>query len=141
MYLKVLRKWWRFWQIDLIVVGLATTYNDAYQEVENSQILYSESGEPIGRTSTISWELKESVKEDIRSQLSTFLISQSLWNSYGKKMMCSKKLAVKFYENLGYDNMATWGPTQLPFYIRDGKIYFDSDLSIKREKVLEELGI
>lgn len=144
MKVEVIRsRWWKFWQIDLVIVNLPTSYRDAYYEVEKSGIIYSEVGMPCGKSSSTWWELKDWVKEDIRSQLSGFLISKKLWESYGEKILASKKLQVKFgaWDNFAHAVFDDEDADTLDFYIRGGEIYFDSDLVIKREKVLERIGI
>ena len=76
-------------------------------------------------------ELKSWVIEDVREQLAIRV------QTYHKEVMKAKKLRVKFstteYHQYYFDIMN--------FYVRGGGIYFDFDDAIKRERLLNKLGI
>ncbi len=114
------KHWWRFWQIDVLEFSLPTRYCDAYKEVERKTI--------NGHSYTM--ELCDWVKDDIREQLSTMIVN------HNKLVKKSKKLKVSFYTDMGYASLDT-----MCFYIIDKGIYFDSDDAIKRERLLNKLGI
>ena len=112
---------WKFWQIDELELNLPTRYEDAYEEVEKKLI----------NGSQITMELKSWVIEDVREQLAIRV------ETYRKEVVKAKKLKVSFgtrdHHQYYFDSMN--------FYIRDGRIYFDSDYAIKRERLLNKLGI
>jgi len=143
---RVIRySWWRFWDIDDLEFSLSSKYMDAYEEETR--------------------ELKSWVVEDVREQLGVLLHSVGFFNSdlrcrcslckpnmnYGtsfiipksghnmlnKLVSKAKKLSVRIHTK-EYGQFYT---DFLNFYIIDGVIYFDSDVSIKREKLLNRLGI
>ena len=112
---------WKFWAIDELEFSLPTRYSDAYKEVEKKL--------PNGTSYSI--ELDSWVIEDVREQLSNKV------HKYQKLVSRSKKLRVNFrtsHESQFYSSI-------IDFYYIDGEIYFDSDESIKREKILNKLGI
>ena len=112
---------WKFWVIDELEFALPTRYSDAYQEVEKK----------LPNSTSYSIELRPWVIEDIREQLSNKV------HKYHKLVSRSKKLRVDFRTTQDfqfYNNL-------IDFYYIDGEIYFDSDESIKREKILNKLGI
>lgn len=114
-------KWWRFWQIDRLEFTLYTRYQDAYQEVETKTL----------KETTYSWELMDWVIKDVREQLEP-KVKKSL-----KLVKKAKSLKVKFRSS----ELTHHSITTLDFYYIDGYIYFDSDESIKRERILNKLGI
>ena len=113
--------WWKFWEIDSLEFTLPTRYEDAYQEVEKKLI----------NGSQISIELKSWVIEDVREQLVTRIVT------YGKLANKAKKLSVKFSTR----DSGLFYTDGMDFYLVGEGIYFDSDVSIKREKILNKLGI
>ena len=119
---KIYRKsWWKFWLIDKLEFTLSSRYEDAYQEVERKNI----------NGSSLSYELMDWVKDDIRQQLKTrVLVHNKLVNK-------AKKLSVRFRTSQDGQHFVD----TLDFYNRGGDIYFDSDDAIKREKLLSKLGI
>jgi hypothetical protein len=119
---KILRNsWWKFWKIDSLEFQLPTRYEDAYQEVEKKLI----------NGSQILMELKSWVIEDVREQLVTRIVT------YGKLAKKAKKLSVKFHTR----DSGQYYTDGMDFYLRGEEIYFDSDDAIKREKLLNKLGI
>jgi hypothetical protein len=119
---KILRNsWWKFWKIDSLEFQLPTRYEDAYQEVEKKLI----------NGSQILMELKSWVIEDVREQLVTRIVT------YGKLAKKAKKLSVKFHTR----DSGQYYTDGMDFYLRGEEIYFDSDDVIKREKLLNKLGI
>jgi len=113
--------WWKFWEIDELEFNLPTRYEDAYQEVEKKMI----------NGSQISMELRSWVIEDVRDQLVNRIVT------YGKLAKKAKKLSVKFSTSEHHQ----FYKDGMDFYVRDGGIYFDSDDAIKRERLLNKLGI
>ena len=111
---------WKFWQVDELEFNLPTIYEDAYVEVEKK----------FTNGSEISMELADWVKDDIREQLKSRIIT------YPHLVQKAKKLVVKFHTNESGQNYTE----RMPFYI-GGDIYFDCDESIKRDKILSKLGI
>lgn len=115
--------WWKFWAIDELEFILHTRYQDAYKEVEKK----TKNGYQY------SMELESWVIEDIREQL------------LEKVVKCpglvrkAKSLRVQFSSTM--NNPFNRYLTTIPFYCIDRSIYFDSDESIKREKLLNKLGI
>jgi hypothetical protein len=129
---KIIRySFWKFWTIDRLEFSLPSRYLNAYEEVEKK--LYLESSVDGSYTSINTWStnLKSCVIEDIREQLSARVLNHE------KLVKKAKKLSVNFLtkENNNYYI------DDLNFYIIDGGIYFDSDEAIKREKILNKLGI
>ena len=143
---RVIRySWWRFWDIDDLEFSLSSKYMDAYEEETR--------------------ELKSWVVEDVREKLEVLLHSVGFFNSdlrcrcslckpnlnhvtsfiipkrghnmLNKLVSKAKKLSVRIHTK-EYGQFYT---DFLNFYIIDGVIYFDSDVSIKREKLLNRLGI
>lgn len=143
---RVIRySWWRFWDIDDLEFSLSSKYMDAYEEETR--------------------ELKSWVVEDVREQLGvllhsvgffnsdlrcrcslckpnlnhfiSFIIPKSDHNMLNKLVSKAKKLSV----NIHTKEYGQFYTDFLNFYIIDGVIYFDSDVSIKREKLLNRLGI
>ena len=118
---KIYRKtWWKFWLIDELEFKLPTRYEDAYQEVERKTM----------NGWSLSYELMDWVKNDIREQLKSRVIT------YPDLVTKSKKLVVRF----GTRQDGQHYTDRMQFYLR-GDIYFDSDEAIKREKLLNKLGI
>ena len=113
--------WWKFWEIDELEFNLPTRYEDAYEEVEKKLI----------NGSQISMELKSWVIEDVRNQLFTRIVT------YGKLAMRAKRLSVKFSTREHHQ----FYKDGMNFYLRGDEIYFDSDDAIKRERLLNKLGI
>jgi hypothetical protein len=113
--------WWRFWEVDCLEFQLPTRYEDAYQEVEKKLI----------NGSQISIELKSWVIEDVREQLVTRIVT------YGKLANKAKKLSVKFSTR----DSGQFYTDGMGFYLRGEEIYFDCDEAIKRERLLNKLGI
>lgn len=118
--IKTIRKWWKFWENEEVTIFIPTRYDDAWKEVEIKK----------GNQTTWSLELEDWVKEDIRGQL------EIKCQNYLNKIKRSKKLKVNFY---------TWrsisAVISMDFYYIDGEIYFDSDKSLKRQKILDKIGI
>ena len=112
---------WKFWKIDELEINLPTRYSDAYHEVEKKS--------PNGTSYSI--ELESWVIEDVREQLSNKV------HKYQKLVNRSKKLRVNFRTSLDLQFCSNI----IDFYFIDGEIYFDSDESIKREKILNKLGV
>lgn len=120
---KIIRNsFWKFWEIDELEFNLPTMYSDAYKEIEKKLI----------NGTSYSMELKRWVIKDIREQLSTLVFT------YSKLVSKSKILRVN-YETC-YDTIME-SRNSMNFYFRDGEIYFDFDDAIKREKLLNKLGI
>lgn len=119
-YYTIFRYWWKFWQIDVLEFTLPTCYEEAYEEVERKTLTGKE----------YSMELYDWVKDDIRDQLIVLVLECP------KLVSKAKKLHVKF-RTTGHGNQYIDG---MDFYLR-GDIYFDSDEAIKREKILNKLGI
>lgn len=119
---KIVRySWWKFWEIDRLEFLLPSVYQDAYEEVQVKTF--------NGFASM--FELKSFVIEDVRQQLAQRI------KTYEELTLKAKKLSVKIHTNESgqryYDG--------LQFYIRNGEVYFDTDNAIKREKLLNKLGI
>jgi len=112
---------WKFWKIDELELNLPTRYEDAYEEVEKKLI----------NGSQITMELKSWVIEDVREQLAIRV------QTYRKEVAKAKKLKVSF----GTREDHQYYFDSMNFYIRDGHIYFDLDDAIKRERLLNKLGI
>jgi len=113
--------WWKFWEIDSLEFNLPTRYEDAYQEVEKKLI----------NGTSYSMELMSWVIEDVREQLVTRIVT------YGKLAKKAKKLSVKFHTR----DSGQFYTDGMDFYLRGEEIYFDFDNVIKREKLLNKLGI
>ena len=113
--------WWKFWEVDGLEFTLPTRYEDAYQEVEKKLI----------NGSSYSMELRSWVIEDVREQLSMRIVT------YGKLAKKAKKLSVKFHTR----ESSQFYTDGMDFYLRGEGIYFDCDNVIKREKLLNKLGI
>ncbi len=111
---------WKFWEIDELEFNLPTRYEGAYVEVEKKLIDGSQ----------ISMELADWVKDDLREQLKSRIIT------YPDLVRKAKKLSVKF-QTREYHQYYT---TSMPFYMK-GDIYFDCDEAIRRDKLLSKLGI
>ena len=108
----------KFWKINKLEFNLPSSYQDAYEEVERKTI----SGH------IYSIDLKDWVKEYIRNQLSCMIII------YPNLVRKAKNLSVRFYTDNDCVNT-------MNFYIYNDNIYFESDEMIKREKLLNKLGI
>lgn len=122
---KIYRKyWWKFWKIDHLEFSLPTRYGNAYEEVEKKLI--------NGRS--YSMELRSWVIEDVREQLTIRIFT---YQKLTKKAKKAKRLSVKF----GTKEWNQYYTDSMNFYIIDDSIYFDVDDSIKREKLLNKLGI
>lgn len=113
--------WWKFWQVDALEFNLPTRYEDAYEEVEKKTM----------NGWSCSMVLSSWVIEDVREQLSIMIVT------YGKLAKKTNKLTVKF----GTRESGQYYTDIMDFYIIDGGIYFDCDNVIKREKLLNKLGI
>ena len=117
---RIIRKWWKFWENEELSIFIPTRYDDAWKEVETKE----------GNKTTWSLKLEDWVVEDIRSQL------EIRCQNNLSKIKKSKKLTVRFY---------TWRSISsniiMDFYYIDGLIYFDSDKSLKRQKILDKIGI
>ena len=111
---------WKFWEIDELEFNLPTRYEEAYEEVEKKLIDGSQ----------ISMELVDWVKDDIREQLNSRIIT------YPHLVSKAKKLSVRFHTRV-YNQYYV---DRMPFYMK-GDIYFDCDEAIKRDKLLSKLGI
>jgi hypothetical protein len=120
-YIITRYSFWKFWKIDELEINLPTRYSDAYHEVEKKS--------PNGTSYSI--ELKSWVIDDVREQLYNKV------HKYQKLVNRSKKLRVNFRTSLDFQFYSNI----IDFYFIDGGIYFDSDESIKREKLLNKLGI
>ena len=120
-YKIVRNSWWRFWQIDQLEFILPTRYEDAYEEV-TKRILNGNSW---------SMELSSWVIEDVRRQL------MSRVSTYSKVVAKAKRLSVTFHTREG----SQYYIDGMDFYIINGEIYFDSDESMKRDKLLSSLGL
>jgi len=122
---KIIRySWWRFWTIDDLEFNLPQSYMDAFEDVRD-----------VGCDDYKSWVL-----EDIREKLELLLINTELncvVMYYEKLVSRTKKLSVRIH-TLEYGQSYF---DFLNFYIIDGAIYFDSDVSVRREKLLNKLGI
>ena len=119
---KIYRRfWWKFWQIDQLEFTLSSRYEDAYEEVEKKLI----------NGTQWSMELKSWVIDDLREQLSSRILT------YNKLVKKSKKLSVRF----GTSGSGQRFSDRMDFYVWGEDIYFDSDESIKRERLLNKLGI
>jgi hypothetical protein len=117
---------WKFWQVDELEFRLQTRYGktrygNPYEEVKRKTM--------DGRT-YYSMELMDWVKDDIRKQLKSRIIT------YPDLVTKAKLLKVRFYTN-----NSTWTTSTMDFYIRSGGIHFASDKMVKRERLLEQLGI
>ena len=118
---KILRNsWWRFWEVDELEFNLPSRYEEAYEEVEKKLIDGSQ----------ISMELADWVKDDIREQLKSRIIT------YPHLVTKAKKLSVRFHTR----EYGQYYTSSMPFYMK-GDIYFDSDEVIRRDKLLSKLGI
>lgn len=113
--------WWKFWRIDVLEFTLPTAYQEAYEEVERKTLTGSE----------YSMELSNWVKDDIREQLIDLVLEHQ------EVTINARKLHVRF-RTTEHGQQYIDG---MDFYLRDGGIYFDSDEAIKREKLLNKLGI
>jgi hypothetical protein len=111
---------WKFWDIDELEFNLPTRYEDAYEEVEKKFI----------NGSQISMELADWVKDDIREQLKSRIIT------YPHLVTKAKKLSVRFHTRV-YNQYYV---DRMPFYMK-GDIYFDCDEAIRRDRLLSKLGI
>ena len=111
---------WKFWQVDELEFDLPTRYEEAYVEVEKKLI----------NGSQISMELADWVKDDIREQLKSRIIT------YPDLVAKAKKLSVKFRTR----EYGQYYVERMPFYMK-GDIYFDCDEAIRRDKLLSKLGI
>jgi len=111
---------WKFWDIDELEFNLPTRYEDAYEEIEKKLI----------NGSQISMELADWVKDDLREQLKSRIIT------YPHLVTKAKKLSVRFHTRV-YNQYYV---DRMPFYMK-GDIYFDCDEAIKRDKLLSKLGI
>jgi hypothetical protein len=120
-YKIVRNSWWKFWQIDQLEFTLPTRYEDAYEEVEKKLI----------NGTSYSMELSSWVIEDVREQLTSRV------STYDKLVKKAKKLSVNFHTR---DSGQLYIDGR-DFYIIDGEIYFDSDESMKRDKLLSSLGL
>lgn len=112
---------WKFWQIDELEFTLPTQYSDAYEEVEKKLINGNEWSIVLS-----SW-----VIEDIREQLASRV------STYDKLVKKAKKLMVVFSTSESGQRFID----RMNFYVIDGGIYFDVDDAIKRQKLLNKLGI
>jgi hypothetical protein len=121
----------KFWLIDTLEFNLPSRYLNAYEEVEKKLYLQSLDG---SYTSINTWStnLKSYVVEDIRQQLSAKILNHE------KLVKKDKRLIVNFDTK---ENNSYYQSNSMNFYIIDGVIYFDSDKVIKREKILNQLGI
>ena len=119
-YIVTRKTWWKFWQVDSLTFILPTNYNDAYEEVERKTM----------NGHTWSMELMDWVKDDVREQLKSRIIT------YPDLVTKAKNHSVQF--GTGYNGQRF--TETMKFYLR-GDIYFDSDEAIKREKLLNKLGI
>ncbi len=117
---KITRKWWKFWEIQELNVYIPSRYDDAWEDIEKRN----------GNTTTCTIELKDWVKEDVRDQLK-IKCQENL-----SKIKRSKKLTVNFYTWRNISSNVVMG-----FYYIDGEVYFDSDKSLKRHKILNKIGI
>lgn len=113
--------WWRFWKVDHLEFNLPTRYEDAYEEVEKKLINGREWSMILS-----SW-----VIEDVREQLASRVFT---YDNLTKK---AKRLSVSFNTR----ESGQYYTDSMNFYIIDNSIYFDSDDAIKREKLLNKLGI
>lgn len=113
--------WWRFWEVDRLDFSLPTRYEDAYEEIEKKLI----------NGTSYSMELRQWVIEDVREQLATRVFT------YAKLVKKAKRLSVKFHTR---DSGQFW-TDGMDFYLSGEEIYFDSDNAIKRDKLLNKLGI
>ena len=111
---------WKFWEVDELEFNLPTRYEGAYEEVEKKLI----------NGSQISMELTNWVKDDIREQLKSRIIT------YPDLVTKAKKLSVRFHTR----EYGQYYTASMPFYMK-GDIYFDCDESIKRDRLLSKLGI
>jgi hypothetical protein len=111
---------WKFWEVDELEFNLPSRYEDAYVEVEKKMIDGSQ----------ISMELADWVKDDIREQLKSRIIT------YPHLVTKAKKLSVRFHTRV-YNQYYV---DRMPFYMK-GDIYFDCDEAIRRDKLLSKLGI
>ncbi len=114
------KSWWKFWEIDELEFILPTRYQDAYEEVERKTF----SGH------SYSMELMDWVKDDIRQQLKSLIVTNP------DPVTKAKKLSVQFRSKQdGYNYV-----DKMQFYAL-GDIYFDCDRVVKRENLLKKLGI
>lgn len=119
MKYKITRNKFFFCIIDEIVFSIPTVYSDPYDEILEKTI----NGE--------RWMLKVSnwVIEDLRQQLKDGILINN-------EIIKSKKLSVRFLINQhGVES------EKIQFYIINGDIYFESDSIIRRNNILEYLGI
>jgi hypothetical protein len=105
--------WWKFWQIDLLSINLPSCYSDAYEPKDDSEVL-------------MDW-----VKKDVLEQL-TMLVGK-----YQKLLKKAKKLEVKFYTTYCAQKYVDG----IYFYIDGGDIFLYDDVAIRRNSILESLGI
>jgi hypothetical protein len=117
---KITRKWWKFWEIDTLEFNIHTRYEDAYEGVEKK----------LPNGSQFSMELLNWVKDDIREQLKSRIIT------YPNLVRKAKTLKVNFRTSY----MGLPSSDSMNFYMH-GDIYFDSDDAIKRQRLLDKLGI
>ena len=120
-YKIVRHSWWKFWQVDELEFTLSTRYQDAYEEVEKKLLNGTEWSMVLS-----SW-----VIEDIREQLDISI------STYSKLVKKAKKLSVRFHTSESGQRFIDC----MNFYVIDGGVYFDSDDAIKRERLLNKLGI
>ena len=113
--------WWKFWKIDHLEFELLTRYDNAYKEVIRKTI----------NGKTYSMELNSWVVEDVREKLLVRI------KTYSKLVKKAKKLSVKFSTR----ESGQYYTDSMDFYIRGEGIYFDSDNAIKRDNILNQLGI
>jgi hypothetical protein len=111
---------WKFWEVDELEFNLPSRYEEAYVEVERKLINGSE----------ISMQLADWVKDDLREQLKSRIIT------YPHLVTKAKKLSVRFHTRV-YNQYYV---ERMPFYMK-GDIYFDCDEAIRRDKLLSKLGI
>lgn len=112
--------WWKFWQVDTLEFRLPTQYQDAYEEVERNTM----------NGWTLTYELMNWVKKDIREQLKSKILDCP------DLVAKAKRLTVQFRSSQDGQNYTE----TMEFYLR-GDIYFDCDEAIKRDKLLSKLGI
>lgn len=111
MSFKVKRHWLKFWKIESFEVTLPTVY---YVTLDN--------------------DVYNDVYNDIRDRLSNYLI-----DSVGFRDMVSKsESCYVIYDT--YDQYITHD-IKIRFWVVDNEILLETDKSVKRELVLEELGI
>lgn len=115
---------WKFWEVDELEFNLPTRYTNAYEEVERKTM----------NGHSYSMELMDWVKKDIRKQLKDMIIT------YPDLVTKAKKLSVQFYTGHSFP-IRTAHTNTMNFYIISGDIYFDSDQMVKRQSLLNKLGI